>query len=76
MIMKTTEEWLIANLRSVGKCAVVVYLLWSICICVVVQYSTGLRVYIASDLQREEFQVTSKYLPEIYTAHIKFVIVV
>ena len=51
--MKTTEEWLIANLRSVGKCAVVVYLLWSICICVVVQHSTGhSRVHCLRPIER------------------------
>ena len=57
------KEWFIANLGSIGKCPVFFDLLWSIC------------VFIVPQTYREEFRVTSKYLPENYAEHIEFVII-
>ena len=39
--MKTMKEWFIANLGSIGKCPVFFDLLWSICVFIVVEHSTG-----------------------------------
>ena len=35
------KEWFIANLGSIGKCPVFFDLLWSICVFIVVEHSTG-----------------------------------